>query len=133
LDDRVLRSWGWFLIFFGIMAQASFIFVNRESLAHTPFEEDTFFHMAVTRNMAMGKGITIDGVEPTSCAQPGTFMYVPAHLAARFDKWQALRWARFLDLLTSIGAAWCLYLIVRRMLLDSAAVNSASSYGILTA
>jgi hypothetical protein len=132
LDIRWVRWWALILIFAGIIVQSSAILVKREALAHSPFEEDTFFHMAVTRNMAMGKGITIDGVERTSGAQPGNFVYALAHLAARFDKWQALRWARLLDLLASIGAAGCLYLIVRQ-LLHREPKEKAMAYALLTA
>jgi hypothetical protein len=132
LDIRCVRWWAFILILAGILVQSSFIFVKREALAHSPFEEDTFFHMAVTRNMAMGKGITIDGVEQTSGAQPGNFIYVLAHLAARCDKWEALRWARLLDLLASLGGAVCLYLIVRQ-LLRAEPKEKAVAYALLTA
>jgi hypothetical protein len=129
---RCIRGWAFFLIITGIAAQTSFIFVNRDALAHRPFEEDTFFHMAVTRNMAMGKGITIDGIEPTSGAQPGNFLYVLAHLAAHGDKWEALRWARALNVLESILAACLLYTIVR-MILSRESRDISFSYAALTA
>jgi hypothetical protein len=132
LEPRLIRAWAIVLIIVGMILQCSFIFVKREALAHRPFEEDTFFHMAVTRNMAMGRGITIDGVERTSGAQPGNFMYVLAHLAAHFDKWQALRWARLLDVITSVGSAVCLYWIVRR-LLRRESVEKAAAYALLAA
>jgi hypothetical protein len=132
LEIRYVRLWALILIIGGLIVQSSVIFVKREALAHRPFEEDTFFHMTVTRNMAMGKGITIDGVKPTSGAQPGNFIYVLAHLAARFDKWQALRWARLLDFLASIGAAGCLYLIVCRLLYKESH-EKAAAYALLTA
>ena len=114
-DPIPIKKWAWLLIFAGLLMQLSFIFVKQEALAHRPFEEDTFFHMAVTRNMAMGKGITIDGKEPSSGAQPGNFVYALAHLAGGFDKWRALRWARLLDIVGSAAGAACLYGIVRRL------------------
>src|SRR5947207_1938921 len=105
IEPKALVRLSWFLILFGVILQLSYVFASREALPHRPFEEDTFFHMAVTRNIAMGKGITIDGVTPTSGAQPGTFIYTVAHLLGHFDKWQALRWARALDVAFGCAAA----------------------------
>lgn len=60
--------------------QLGWILVPAASLPHRPFEEDTFFHLTACRNLAEGKGLTIDG-RPTSGAQFGTLIFTLAYLA----------------------------------------------------
>lgn len=98
------------LILLGVTMQAAWIFVPAPSLPHRPFEEDTFFHLSVCRNIASGKGMTIDGKIPTSGAQPGTLIYTLAYLVAGTNNTElALRWVRVLDVLGSIISALALY------------------------
>jgi hypothetical protein len=110
---RNIRRWCIPIVVIGIAMQASYIFVKKDSLPHRPFEEDTFFHMGVARNLAMGKGITIDGHTPTSGAQPGNLLYAVAHVLGGFDKYRALRWARAIDVIASLLAAYLIFRLTR--------------------
>ena len=107
------------LIIVGVFMQAAYIFAPAESLPHRPFEEDTFFHLAVCRNLASGKGLTIDGVTPTSGAQPGTLLYTLAYILAA-DPWslEALRLVRALgfvgSLLSTLAVFLCAFALLKK-------------------
>lgn len=108
---RTLTKWAIALVVLGFLMQVSLVFTSKESLAHRPFEEDTFYVMSLTRELAKGNFNLIDSEQALSGIQPGGVIYVAAHLIAGFDKWQALRWARIIDLLGSCLAAFLIYRI----------------------
>ena len=105
------------LIAVGTLMQASYIFAPAGSLPHRPFEEDTFFHLSVCRNLAAGKGLTIDGVTPTSGAQPGTLVYTLAYLLAD-DPWSlgSLRVVRALGFIGSLLSTLAIFVCALALL-----------------
>lgn len=115
-NQRFIIIFSWIIISVGFLFQLSYLFTSTAALAHRPFEEDSFIIMTVTRNIAMGKGLTIDGKTITGGVQPGSFIYIIAHIASGFDKWDALRWARFLNLIGSFFSGYMLYRLSRLIL-----------------
>lgn len=110
-NTRLLSIWSVVLILLGILMQFSYIFAPIESLPHRPFEEDTFFHLSVCRNLATGNGLTIDGSTPTSGAQPGTLIYTLAYLFAD-DPFalEALRLVRTVGFIGSIFSSFAIFI-----------------------
>jgi hypothetical protein len=95
------------LLIGGFCMQIGWIFVPTDSLPHRPFEEDTFFHLTACRNLAEGKGITIEG-RPTSGAQFGTLIYALAYrLAPGSEDSLHLRLVRLIALGGSVFSAVC--------------------------
>ena len=116
---RVMILLSFFLLAIGALMQAAYIFAPLESLPHRPFEEDTFFHLSVCRNLAAGKGLTIDGETPTSGAQPGTLIYSLAYLAAPDPlSLEALRLVRALgffgSLLSTLAVFVCAFALLKK-------------------
>jgi hypothetical protein len=115
---RAIILLSFFLLAIGALMQAAYIFAPLESLPHRPFEEDTFFHLSVCRNLAAGKGLTIDGETPTSGAQPGTLVYSLAYLAAPDPlSLEALRLVRALgffgSLLSTLAVFVCAFALLK--------------------
>ena len=118
-NRRVVILLSFFLLAIGALMQAAYIFAPLESLPHRPFEEDTFFHLSVCRNLAAGKGLTIDGETPTSGAQPGTLIYSLAYLAAPDPlSLEALRLVRALgffgSLLSTLAVFVCAFVLLTK-------------------
>ena len=98
--DRFTR---WIAAAFAAAAAASLFlaFRSAERMPATPFTEDSFYSMAVARNVARGIGLTIDGVQPTNGFQP-LFTFIQAGLfRAAGDDALALR--------LSVGLSWILF------------------------
>lgn len=112
-DNRSAIVWSsLILIVAGVLMQGAYVFAPEESLAHRPFEEDTFFHLSVCRNLAAGKGLTIDGDTPTSGAQPGTLVYTLAYLLARDPfSLDALRLVRAIGLIGSLFSSLAVFVL----------------------
>lgn len=71
----------------------------------TPVSEDAFYALAVSRHIALGNGITIDGEQWTNGFQPlSTFAMVPAFWIVE-DRMLALRLVILLQGLVAIGSA----------------------------
>lgn len=114
--SRRLEGIGWIRACAVLMALAglSLVFRPGELIADKPFTEDGFYALTVARNVALGRGVTIDGEILTNGFQPlFTFLAVPAHLLAGADRSLALRWVTLLHAVTWLGAAVLLGLIVR--------------------
>lgn len=115
---RAMILLSFFFLAVGTLMQAAYIFAPLQSLPHRPFEEDTFFHLSVCRNLAAGKGLTIDGETPTSGAQPGTLVYSLAYLAAPDPlSLETLRLVRALgffgSLLSTLAVFVCAFALLR--------------------
>jgi len=113
---RRLEAIGWIRACAVLVALAGLGLALRpgERIADKPFTEDGFYALTVARNVAMGRGVTIDGEILTNGFQPlFTFLTVPAHLLAGGDRYLALRWVTLLHAMTWLGTAFLLGLIVR--------------------
>jgi 4-amino-4-deoxy-L-arabinose transferase-like glycosyltransferase len=76
--DRLTR---WIAAALAAVAAASLFLAFRPAalMPATPFTEDSFYSMAVARNVANGVGVTIDGAQPTNGFQP-LFTFLQAGL-----------------------------------------------------
>jgi len=82
-----------------------------------PTIEDAYYPLSVARNVAMGKGVTIDGINPTNGFQPlFTFLSVPAFMLAGADRYLAIRYVIVLEWLFYISTAFLIGLIGRDLL-----------------
>ena len=86
----------------------------RDQLISRPLTEDGYYSLAVARNIALGRGITIDGHQRTDGFQPlFTFVTVPAFWLANGDRFSAIRYVLGLHWLFYLLTAWLLGLIAR--------------------
>ena len=57
-----------------------------------PLKDDGYYSLTVARNIAAGKGITIDGTTPTNGFQPlFTFLCVPLFIVSGGDQYLSIR------------------------------------------
>ena len=83
-------------------------------LGKNPFTEDAYYALSVSRNVALGQGITIDGAIETNGFQPlWTFLNAPAFLLASGDRYDALRLSLVLSTLIWIAFAALMAVVVR--------------------
>lgn len=83
-------------------------------MANRPIQEDGFYSFTVARNIAFGKGVTIDGATLTNGFQPlFTVLTVPAFILAGDNKFSAIRYVFILHWLFSLVTAYLLGLIAR--------------------
>ncbi len=87
------------------------LFRPAEQLVSRPFQEDAFYSLSVSRSLAEGHGMTIDGVHPTNGVQPLIcFLYAPLFWFAGGDLYLALRFVLFLQVLiyalAVVSIAW---------------------------
>jgi hypothetical protein len=84
-----------------------------DQLPDWPVSEDGYYALTVARHIALGQGMTIDGVQLTNGFQPlFTFVCVPLHWLAGGDRVAVLRWLYVLQALVVAIAAWLLFHVV---------------------
>jgi 4-amino-4-deoxy-L-arabinose transferase-like glycosyltransferase len=75
----------------------------------SPLTDDGYYAFTVARNIALGKGVTIDGSMLTNGFQPlFTFLTVPAFFIAGEDRYIAIRYILLLSWVIYIGTAYLL-------------------------
>ena len=95
----------------------SIVFRSDHKVANSPLIDDGYYAITVTKNIASGKGITIDGETRTNGFQPlFTLLSTPAFFMAKGDRYLALRFILFLHWLLFILTALLLGLIVKGIL-----------------
>jgi hypothetical protein len=95
----------------------SFAFRPDRWVVDRPVSEDGYYALTVSRNIAEGKGVTIDGSTPTNGFQPlYVFACVPLFALAGHDKILAVRLVLGLSWVLYIGTAVLLGQIVRDFL-----------------
>lgn len=104
-----------------LAATASLALRGARNAVDFPVTEDGYYSLSVARNLALGRGITIDGEHPTNGFQPlFTLLCVPAFLASGGERVLGMRLVLLLHWLTYAGAAWVLARTVSRALPDDA-------------
>ncbi|MFZ0964027.1 MAG: hypothetical protein WAO35_24440, partial [Terriglobia bacterium] len=89
------------------LSALSLAFRPGRSIAEAPLEEDGYYGLTVSRNMALGMGIVIQTSTWTNGFQPlCTFLRVPVFCLVRHDRDLAIRFILGLDWLFYIGAAY---------------------------
>jgi hypothetical protein len=100
-------------------ATASLALRPRPLVLLWPLLEDGFYSFTVARNVALGRGITVDGVSRTNGFQPlFTALSVPAFALSGTDRVLAVRLVLVLHWLFYVGAAVVLGLVARRLLAE---------------
>jgi hypothetical protein len=99
---------------------ATLAFRPRSLVVLWPLLEDGFYSLTVARNVALGRGVSFDGVSPTNGFQPlFTFLSVPAFLLAGADRYRAVRLVLGLHWAFYLGTAAVLGLVARRLFGES--------------
>jgi hypothetical protein len=76
-------------------------------LCDKPFTEDGYYLLSAGRHIALGNGVSVDGVHPTNGIQPlYAFLAAPAYWLAGGDRVQALRGVLLLNSVCFVAAAW---------------------------
>jgi len=121
----------------GMLIHVALIFRPAEMLADRPFRDDGFYGLTVSRNLAIGKGLSVsDGEIPTNGIQP-VFVFLCSLLyLVTPDRYQALRLVHGLHLmihLLGVVSVFGLvrYLTGRRRAAWIAAALWACSYNIM--
>src|SRR5215470_16813449 len=94
-----------------------------------PVLEDGFYSLTVARNVALGRGVTVDGVSPTNGFQPlFTFLTVPAFAAADGDRYAAVRLVLALHWVFYVGTAAVLGRVAARLAAGPAPAEQAATF-----
>jgi hypothetical protein len=117
------------VIFMIAVATASLVFRSDIDVAHRPVQEDGYYAFTVARNVALGKGITIDGSTLTNGFQPlFTFLSVPAFMLAGDEKYLAIRYVLVMHWFFLLGTAFILGLIARDALEENPSVKNLTVF-----
>ncbi len=103
--DQVVRLEWVFKLLVSLVAifSLSLVLRPRRGVVDRPVSEDAYYALTVSRNIAEGKGATIDGSTPTNGFQPlFVFVCVPLYALAGHDKILAVRLV--------LGLSWMLYM-----------------------
>ncbi|MFN5377963.1 MAG: hypothetical protein ACK5BQ_04255, partial [Ignavibacteria bacterium] len=91
-------------------------FRGSEFIANNPLQEDGYYSLTVARNIALGKGLTIDGSMQTSGFQPlVTTASSLCFVASGGDRILGLRFYLVLSLIVHAFAAWVFARVVARL------------------
>lgn len=111
------------------LALASLIFRTQASLFELPLTEDGYYLLSVSRNIALGNGLTIDGRQLTNGFQPlFAFLLVPIYALFGGDRYISLRGVLAVHWLTQIATALTLGLIVKTSLRSWGAERSTLGF-----
>lgn len=101
--DRLFRAALVAVVVASAALTLALVFRPAALVVHPPLTEDGYYPMTIARNIARGRGITVDGLVPTNGFQPlFTFLTVPLFAAAGEDRLLgarlvlAVHWAFFL-------------------------------------
>lgn len=102
---------------FTSIALFTLIFRPNALVFETPLSEDGFYMLSVTRYLALGRGLTIDGVHWTNGFQPLlTVLLVPIYWLTKGELYQSLRGVIMVHWLTHLVTAWLVARIVAHYL-----------------
>jgi hypothetical protein len=105
------------LVVIALLAHFSLTIRGRAKLADYPLTDDSFYPFAVARHVALGQGVTIDGVSPTNGFQPlFTFATVPFFRFAGQDRYAPLRYVWILEFALCAATAFLLGLTGRDLM-----------------
>ncbi len=97
------------LTFVGLCIHLLLLFRPAEQLVSRPFQEDAFYSLSVSRSLAEGKGLSVDGVQPTNGVQPLIcFLYAPLFQLGGGDLYLALRFVLLLQVLIYAAAVFAI-------------------------
>src|SRR5258708_26026533 len=106
LPGRVLKGLALLLA----LLTLSLSFREKSLLLHPPLSEDGYYSMTIARNIAGGRGVSVDGRTPTNGFQPlFTFLSVPVFLLAGPDRilgvrlFLALHWLFYVATAAALG------------------------------
>lgn len=103
-----------FFVFLIGLSVVSLALQPERSLFHIPLDEDGYYALSVSRNIALGNGITIDGATATNGFQPlFVFLCVPAFVLAGGDRALGVRSIFILHWLFYAGTAYLLGCLMR--------------------
>lgn len=98
----------------GAIAVLSVCARSGATLLDKPMTEDGYYLLAVARNLALGRGLTIDGERLTNGIQPlFTFLAAPAYVLAGGDRIEGLRGVLLLHGACFVTAAWSFGVVLR--------------------
>src|SRR3954447_1376595 len=102
------------LLLAGVLAGATLAFAPAAQLPRAPPTEDGFYALSVARHLALGDGITADGVTSTNGFQPlWSFLCAPLYALAGGDRILGLRLTQLLGTLLWLAFAGILGVYAR--------------------
>lgn len=97
---------GIILFIIASVASAGILFRSDALLPQKPFTEDGYYTLSVARNIAAGKGMTIDGQTWTNGFQPlYAFVVAPAYVLAGGDRFMGLRYVAAMNWALLVAAS----------------------------
>lgn len=91
-----------------LLSRSAFVFLNDHLLVGTVFVDDAFYSLTVARHLALGQGITIDGVHPTNGFQPlQMLLQAGCSWLAGEDRFLAIRYCFVLSAIIETSFIWC--------------------------
>jgi len=114
---------------FLILLSLTLIVRPNDKMANTPLNDDSYYALSVSKNLAEGKGITFDGKTQTNGFQPlFTFLSALVFFLARGDRYLALRFLFILHSIFFVLTAFLLGLIVRDALRERDSIFQSKAF-----
>ncbi len=102
-----------------------------ERMAAFPMVDDSFYSLGIARNIALGKGLTADGIHQTNGFQPlYVFLSAPVYLIAGGSQYFPLHIIMTLISLLGVGTIWLIFKIMSRVATQGAALFSSFLWSI---
>jgi hypothetical protein len=115
MPDRADRV-AWIVIGVVLVATLTLAFRPDDVLPERPLTEDAYYAFAVARNLALGRGVTIDGVHATNGFQPlFTLLCVPAYWLTGGGLVASLRVVLLVSWAIFAAAVWAAGDVARRL------------------
>lgn len=115
ITNRVLSVFVILCFLLGAAAHLSFIFRQSEMLADRPFRDDGFYALTVSRNLAMGKGLSVSNGEiATNGIQPVFVFLCSLPYLITQNQFEAMRLVQGLNFAVHILSTIALFILVRQ-------------------
>ena len=111
------KRWLWGLSFIAFASHAALAFRSNALITLRPYGDDAFYVFSIARNLAFGRGASVDGIHLTNGFQPLiAFIYAPIFWLCSPNDWLAIRWTLVLSGLISAVSVWLLAVLVRSLI-----------------
>jgi hypothetical protein len=111
------KWWLWMFSVIALVSRAALAFRTDARIATVPYGDDAFYVFSIARNLALGRGPSVDGIHPTNGFQPLiAYLYAPIFWLCSPNDWLAIRWTFVLSGVIAAISVWLIAMLVRTLL-----------------
>jgi hypothetical protein len=115
--NPVEKRWLWGLSLLAFVSRAALALRSEALISMRPYGDDAFYVFSIARNLALGHGLSVDGIHLTNGFQPLiAFLYAPIFWLCSPNDWLAIRWTLVLSGVISAVSVWLVAVLIRSLL-----------------